>query len=174
MIPMPSLACRGSRASPLEQEETICSPWRRQLAGVRQHVQACNAGGPLCQEKYLGHTSSEPLVGRTAPVVSSRPASKWTNREGRCAWSRLPAHLHPPAASGICALLPSSGHCPSASLGLADPLQVLAAHSPCSQPGMSLGKLWICGWEGHPYRAPLALAHQWCTQCHGVLPTIYS
>lgn len=95
MIPMPSLACRGSRASPLEQEEMICSPWRRQLTGVRQHVQACNVRGPLCQEKYLGHASSEPLVGRTAPVVSSRPVIKWTNRDVCCTWSRLPAHLHP-------------------------------------------------------------------------------
>lgn len=95
MIPMPSLACRGSRASLLQQEETICSPWRRQLAGVRQHVQACSAGGPLCQEKYLVHSSSKPLVGRAVPVVSFRPVGKWTNSDVCCAWSQLPAHLHP-------------------------------------------------------------------------------
>lgn len=92
MIPMPSLACRGSRASLLQQEETICSPWRRQLAGVRQHVQACSAGGPLCQEKYLVHSSSKPLVGRAAPVVSSRLVGKWTN-------------------SDVCSCLPTYTHC---------------------------------------------------------------
>lgn len=69
-------------------------------------------------------------MGRTAPVVSSRPVSKWRNREVCCAWSRLPAHLHPPVGSEICVRLLNSGCCTPAPPGLANP----HASPGCSQP----------------------------------------
>ena len=92
-IPTPSSACGSSRASPSEQEETSRGRQRRQLAGVRRHVQACNAGGPGAKKNIL---AALPPCRRWAGQPQWFPLHWWVSRQtGTCVVlgaSRLPTY----------------------------------------------------------------------------------
>lgn len=77
-ILMPSLACGSSRASPSEREETSRGRRRRQLAGVRRHVQACNAGGPGAKKNIL---AALPPCCRWAGQPQWFPPDWWVSRQ---------------------------------------------------------------------------------------------
>lgn len=145
------------------QEEMICSPWRRQLAGVRQHVQACSAGDPRAKKN----------------ILAILPPSLWW--AGQPQW--FPPHQWASGQTGICAVLEAAACpptptcwfrdlCPFArqwalhlsSLGLAHCSQPSepAWHGTRRSCGFGTGKDILWGSSGTP--------HRWCTQHLGFYP----
>lgn len=166
MIPMPSLACRGSRTSPLEQEETICSPWRRQLAGVRQHVQACNVGGP-CAKKNILAILPPSLWWAGQPQWFPQTGEQGDNQGRVLCLAPLPAQRTHLLLQGSVSL------CRAVAIALQLPWGCQTPHK--SQGSQPLQPAWyepgavVDLWLGRTsFGAPLASAHRWCTQHLGV------
>lgn len=181
----PSSACGSSRASPSEREETSRGRRRRQLAGVRRHVQACNAGGPGAKKNI---SAALPPCRRWAGQPQGFPPDRWVSGQTGT-FVVLGAGLEPtytcPTARSSAAVCRAAAVALTGGAwaypGTVDSLcGVWAALSPHGHPGRGPGGLerwWVHGWEGCPMcpEAPLASTHRWCTaQLLGFMPTIDS